>query len=64
MANVLKVQDSQISNGCQVRGNWFLKAQTSVKLLRMAPWLRIYPDKEKAELVFKGFQVGFEIPIF
>lgn len=30
----------------------------------MHPWLMLYPDKEKAQLLIEGFSTGFKLPIF
>lgn len=38
------------------------KAQTPVKILRKVPWLRIYPDRQKAKLIEDGFKVGLKVP--
>lgn len=33
-------------------------------LQRLVPWLGAYPDKQKADLIYNGFKVGFSIPVF
>ncbi|XP_066431505.1 uncharacterized protein [Eleutherodactylus coqui] len=38
------------------------KGMTPVILEEMVPYLSRYPDREKAELLFKGFRDGFHIP--
>lgn len=44
--------------------NQFKKAATSVNLLRMSPWLKIYPDREKANFIFNIFKYGFPVKEF
>lgn len=36
--------------------------RTPVSVLRMRPWLDIYPDREAAEVLHAGFTDGFFIP--
>lgn len=50
------------ANQQQFTGNQ--DSMTLVNLLRMSPQLEIYQDKNEAELLFKGFKVGFNIPSF
>lgn len=35
-----------------------------VRLFIMHPWLIVYPDKEKAQLLINVYSTGFELPIF
>ncbi|XP_041440120.1 uncharacterized protein LOC121400643 [Xenopus laevis] len=38
------------------------KGRSPVRVNEMSPWLAIYPDRKKAELIREGFLVGFCIP--
>lgn len=35
-----------------------------MKLLRLLPWLEVYPDRRTADLLYNGFKVGFQVPEF
>lgn len=39
----------------------FKKASTPVKWQEMLPWLQIFPDRWKAQLLTKGFRDGFRL---
>lgn len=52
------------AQGPSLRGIFFPKACTPVRLENMCPWLDLYPNGEKADLLIEGFSVGFPLPSF
>lgn len=61
------IQFQSVSKRCQQITNnqgMFKKAITPVRWQDMLPWLRIFTDKLKAQLLIEGFRDGFSLPVF